>query len=102
MAQKKNTVLQTLSKEIDDFLLFQQVFDPGVVYASINWKGVLGRSAEVAAIATLLWQIYVDKVEPKINQVEQRQPVFLVTQVSEFKLATIRQSITVSHTPTVR
>ncbi|MBO1924583.1 hypothetical protein [Thiomicrorhabdus sp. 6S3-12] len=76
---EKNTVLQVLSQEIDDFHLFKQVFEPGVIYASINWIGVLGRSAEVAAIASLLWQIYIDKVEPKLNQVERTKPALVIS-----------------------
>jgi hypothetical protein len=76
---EKNTVLQVLSQEVDDFHLFKQVFEPGVIYASINWKGVLGRSAEVAAIASLLWQIYIDKVEPKLNQVEHAKPALVIS-----------------------
>ncbi|WP_299235241.1 hypothetical protein [uncultured Halomonas sp.] len=75
---EQNTVLQTLAREIDDFHLYKQVFQPGVAYASINWRGVLGRSAEVAAIAALLWNIYVDKVEPHFEEKKAFQPALII------------------------
>lgn len=74
----KNTVLETIAQEVDDFHLFKQVLEPGVAYASINWRGVLGRSAEVAAIASLLWSIYVDKVEPLVDKKEQLKPALII------------------------
>lgn len=74
-----NTVLNTLAREIDDFHLFKQVFEPGVVYASINWRAVLGRSAEVAAIASLLWSIYIDKVEPLVGERETHKPALFIS-----------------------
>ncbi|SFG46832.1 hypothetical protein [Neptunomonas qingdaonensis] len=75
---EKNTVLETLSKEVDDFHLFTQVFEPGVVYASINWKGVLGHTASVAAIGSLVWSIYIDKVEPLVGTDQSPKPALLI------------------------
>ena len=73
----KNTVLQTLAEEVEDFYLYKQVFEPGVIYASVNWKGVLGRSAEIAAIGSLLWSMYIDKVEPYLNQ-QSMKPALII------------------------
>lgn len=74
----KNTVLETLTQEVDDFHLFKQVLEPGVIYNSINWRGVLGRSAEVAAIASLLWSIYINKVEPLVDKKDQHKPALII------------------------
>lgn len=68
MGRKKNTVLETLAHKVDDFHLFKQVFEPGVIYASINWIGVLEHTVSAATIASLLWSIYIDKVEPLLEK----------------------------------
>lgn len=73
----KNTVLETLATEVQDFHLYKQVYEPGVIYASINWRGVLGRSAEIAAIGSLLWSMYVDKIEPNLNK-QSPQPALII------------------------
>ena len=75
---EKNTVLETLAHEVGDFHLFKQVFEPGVVYTSINWKGVLGHTASAAAIASLLWNIYIDKVEPLLEKGSNPKPRLII------------------------
>jgi hypothetical protein len=75
---EKNTVLETLANEIEGFHLLKQVYEPGVMYASVNWRGVLTDSASVAAIAALLWSIYIDKVEPLLAKEQNPKPMLVI------------------------
>jgi len=75
---ERNTVLETLANEVDGFHLFKQVYEPGVVYASVNWRGVLTDSASAAGIASLLWSIYTDKVEPLLSEEKNPKPMLII------------------------
>lgn len=75
---ERNTVLETLANEIDGFHLFKQLYEPGVVYASVNWRGVLTHSASAAGIASLLWSIYIDKVEPLLSEGRSPKPMLMI------------------------
>lgn len=75
---ERNTVLETLANKIDGFHLFKQLYEPGVVYASVNWRGVLTHSASAAGIASLLWSIYIDKVEPLLSEGRSPKPMLMI------------------------
>lgn len=74
----RNTVLSTLANEIDGFHLFKQLYEPGVVYASVNWRGVLTHTASAAGIASLLWSIYIDRVEPLLSEARSPKPMLII------------------------
>lgn len=63
----KNSLLQEINNEVDGFYLYKQVFEPGVVYASLNWQGVIGTAASISSIAALAWSIYITKIQPQEN-----------------------------------
>lgn len=75
---ERNTLLETLANEIDGFHLFRQLCEPGVVYASVNWRGVLTNTASAAGIASLLWSIYIDKVEPLLSEERSPKPMLII------------------------
>ena len=75
---ERNSVLETLANEIDGFHLFKQLYEPGVIYASVNWRGVLTHSASVAGIASLLWSIYIEKVEPLLSENRSPKPMLII------------------------
>jgi hypothetical protein len=54
------------------------VYEPGVVCASVNWRGVLTDSASVAAIAALLWTIYIDKIEHLLAKEQNPKPMLVI------------------------
>lgn len=60
---EKNTVLETLGKEIEGFYVYKMIPQPGEYYAAVNWHGLLTDAASVAGIASLLWQIYGAHIE---------------------------------------
>jgi hypothetical protein len=74
----RNTVLSTMANEIDGFHLFKQLYEPGVVYASVNWRGVLTHTASAAGIASLLWSIYIDRVEPLLSEARSPKPMLII------------------------
>lgn len=75
---ERNTVLSTLANEIDGFHLFKQLYEPGVVYASVNWRGVLTHTASAAGIASLLWSIYIDRIEPLLSEARSPKPMLII------------------------
>jgi len=75
---ERNTVLSTLANEIDGFHLFKQLYEPRVVYASVNWRGVLTHTASAAGIASLLWSIYTDTVEPLLSEARSPKPMLII------------------------
>jgi len=60
---EKNTILETLGREVDGFYVYKFIPEEGECYASVNWRGLLTDTASVAGIASLLWQIYTANVE---------------------------------------
>lgn len=75
---ERNAVLEALANEIDGFHLFKQLCEPGVVYASVDWRGVLTHTASAAGIASLLWGIYIEKVEPLMSEGRSPKPMLII------------------------
>lgn len=80
---EKNTLLSELNDNVDDFFLYEQVFEPGVIYASINWQGIIGTAASISTIAALAWSIYITKVEPEIDNPEHTLKPRIVIQIKD-------------------
>ena len=64
---EKNTILETIGSEVENFHVFKFVPEQGQYYASVNWRGIISDTANLATIATLIWTIYTVKVEPKLT-----------------------------------
>jgi hypothetical protein len=79
----QNTILETLGKEISDFYVYKFSPEPGQYYASVNWRGVLGDVANLAAIATLIWTIYESKVKPELDKPDKGTTPAVIIQIKD-------------------
>ncbi len=79
----QNTILETLGKEISDFYVYKFSPEPGQYYASVNWRGVLGDVANLAAIATLIWTIYESKVKPELDKPDRGTAPAVIIQIKD-------------------
>lgn len=78
---EKNTILETLGAEIEDFYVYKFSPEPGQYYANVNWRGIIGDVANIATIATLIWAIYEAKIEPELKKGEQEYTPSVIIQI---------------------
>ena len=80
---EKNTILETLGKEIDDFYVYKFSPEEGVFYASVNWRGIIGDVANLVTIATAIWAIYETKVKPEIENPTRNTTPSVIIQIKD-------------------
>jgi hypothetical protein len=80
---EKNTILETLGKEIDDFYVYKFFPEEGQYYASINWKGIIGHLADLTGIAAFIWTIYEATVKPEIENPTRNTTPSVIIQIND-------------------
>ena len=90
---EKNTILETMGNEIENFYVFKFVPEPGQYYASVNWRGIISDTANVATIAALVWTIYTSKVEPELTKTPGETGPFVLIHVKDSNKNSIQFNI---------